>query len=194
MKKTILAATIVLLSITGFNASAQTSKASDSKAKTECPANCDCDKACKKGNDKCAKDKKGKKGNRDHALRAFRGIELNADQKAKLEALNAENKARREAAKAESKARREAAKAENKARGEAADAQRQQMKADRQKAKDAYIASVKTILTPEQFAQFEKNMQQPSKDKKHDKNGKDNTKKSKGHGKRGDDNSKRSRS
>lgn len=171
MKKTILAATLIFLSISGFNAAAQNSKATDSKAKTECPANCDCDRN-KARKDKAHKDRKDKG---DKALRAFRGIDLNADQKAKIEALNAENKARRQAAKAANA---------DKKKGELTDAQRQQMKADKKKAKDAYVASVKSILTPDQFAQFEKNMQH-SKAKSHDK-------RDKAHGKKGDN--RRSRS
>lgn len=100
------------------------------------------DQKCCKKDAKCEKTECCEKKQQCHKKpckgepRCFQGIELTAEQKAKIQALNADCKAKRcEAAKCEKAQKMEARKAE----------------------RAEYTAKVKAILTPEQFAQFEAN-------------------------------------
>lgn len=138
MKKTFFTASIILASLIGSTAFAQTPVTEAGCCeKVECTADSHCKDA-----QKC--DKKGgqrHKGHKGHGQRPnlFEGIELTADQQTALEALRparGERKAK-EAKPADMQTRQEAGKARF----------------------DEYKTKVKGILTPEQYTQFEQNLQ-----------------------------------
>lgn len=142
MRKNVLGLIMAALAISSFGAFAQNETANSSATCQQTTATCkNTDGECaknKKDGKKCKKDgkklkKDGKKGNaRMQRMNPFDGIQLTAEQQAKLDALKAERKASKEAAKKASK--------------EARQAERKQ-----------FDEKVAKILTPEQYAQYEKN-------------------------------------
>ncbi|MCC8119436.1 MAG: Spy/CpxP family protein refolding chaperone [Bacteroidales bacterium] len=154
MKKTLLTAALILASITGFNAAAQSTN-TDSTTKTECvkAKDGDCCKADKKDGKRGAKDcdrkggkKDGKQADRkggkhgDKHAKIFESLNLTDAQKSQLEALKAERKAAKEAAKTEAKAKGEKA-------AKPTEEQCQQARAD-------FDKKIQNILTPEQYKQY----------------------------------------
>lgn len=147
MKKTLIAAAIVLASLTGFNVAAQAINTQDSQTKTECRASCDKkDGECKKlknGENKSGKmaDKKGghKKGGckQDKALE---GLNLTDAQKQQIKDLRAECKTAKEAKKGQKTEMNEEAK-----------------KAAREEARKNFDDKIKKILTPDQYKKYEAN-------------------------------------
>ena len=126
MKKSFLAIAIMIASLTGFSAAAQTSS------------------ACITPTEQTSADKKADKDAR--RMRMFDGLNLTADQTARIQALQADQKAQKEAAKADRKAKKEMAKADRKQQSEASRQSRQK-----------YLDSLRGILTPEQYTRFLEN-------------------------------------
>lgn len=133
MKKTFLAIAIMIASLTGFSAAAQTTN------------------GCKTPAEQTSADKKADKDAR--RMRMFDGLNLTADQTASIQALQAEQKAQKDAAKADRKAKKEMAKSDRKA---ANDARKQKAEASRQ-SRQRYLESLRGILTPEQYTRFLEN-------------------------------------
>lgn len=127
MKKTFLSIAVLLASIAGVSASAQTTAdATAAKTKTECTKGCAAKGA--------------------PAYNPFAGLNLTEQQQSQLQALKTQMKD----AKAKEAKTREAAKAERQAQ------KKQKMEARVQARRD-YLAKVKNILTPEQYIQFLEN-------------------------------------
>lgn len=153
MKKLIMSCAIALLSLSAINISAANQEPSkeNCQGKTECVNNCDT--PCQKdGNFDKKKGKKGKKGhkqckdqkcNKDCKAKkcckgkkgnpAFAGIELTAEQQAKIDAINAKRKA-------------------------AVEKSREELKKAIQKDHEAYNKEVKEVLNDEQRAIYDKNI------------------------------------
>lgn len=137
MKKIILP--LAFAAIMGMSMSAQTNN-SDNNSNVACTQQKEqCNKSCKdcekRGTSDCVKKKEMMhKGQRMH-VNPFQGIELTADQQAKLKALR------------EDRQRNDEANAENR-------------KAQKEEQMKQYNEKVKSILTPEQYAQYEKNLSQ----------------------------------
>lgn len=127
MKKTFLSIAVLLASIAGVSASAQTTAdATAAKTKTECTKGCAAKGA--------------------PAYNPFAGLNLTEQQQSQLQTLKTQMKD----AKAKEAKTREAAKAERQAQ------KKQKMEARVQARRD-YLAKVKNILTPEQYVQFLEN-------------------------------------
>ncbi len=133
MKKTLLSLTIAVMSLTAFSVSAQNNKCSNA----DCPKNKCVTAQCNRQKQKCDK--------------MFAGIELTADQKAKLAALQ------EECQKAKADCKKMKGEHKEKIKGE-----RRQMRHQRDSimrdAKVKRLAEIKKILTPEQYTQFLENM------------------------------------
>lgn len=130
---------------------------------------CDGDNKCKQETVCCRQDKKCNKPDSCRKAALFEGIQLTDAQKAKVEALNAKmykerQEARQEFAKGKAdakKAVKDLSKDEKKAAKQAGkDARRAEMKARCEAAKAskaAYLAEMKTILTPDQYVKYLEN-------------------------------------
>lgn len=152
MKKVFFGISMMLLSMIGFSASAQTQTNGKESAKQEqtCKKQCKSDKKCdkkgdKKGHKSRKQDKKvsreERKGNRNQQL--FAGIQLNETQKVQIDALDKQMATERKAIKEEAKNRTQEAKLQNKKAME--------------EARNTYNLAVKEILTSEQYNQYESN-------------------------------------
>lgn len=128
MKKTFLSIAVLLASIAGVSASAQTpaDATAAAAAKTEC--------------------NKGRAAKGAPAYNPFAGLNLTEQQQSQLQTLKTQMKD----AKAKDAKTKEAAKAEKQAQ------KKQKMEARVQARRD-YLAKVKNILTPEQYVQFLEN-------------------------------------
>ena len=133
MRKNVLGLVLAALAFSTFGAFAQT-ETSETKARCEQVA-ADCkkgEKHCKKGDKDCRKGKADGKKKRGMKGDAFAGITLIPEQQQKVDALRAERKAAKEKAKKE----------------------RSEAKAQEKKEFNEKLA---TILTPEQYAQYQAN-------------------------------------
>lgn len=149
MKKTILSIAILASSILAYAGTSTNSKNTQAPA-TEQTATAKNVKDGKKAKgDKNAKGDKrsGKAAKADREKMLFSGITLTDAQKAKLDELKAKNKAAREAKKKEGKDRREGLTAE----------QKEKLRTEKAAERRAFLAEVKEILTPEQYATFLEN-------------------------------------
>lgn len=185
IKKSVIALSFIAISALTFSASAQT----ESTEKQNCPSVCtqescqpakECRKArpenCKK--ERCLRDenrikagKKEMKMKTKASVDLFEGIELTADQKAKIEELNARRRAEAEAFRSEMKSQKKAMKeqrGEMKKSGKLTDEQKAEMKAKRaeqmkqridrrESCRRDYLDNMKSILTPEQYNRFLEN-------------------------------------
>lgn len=135
MKKTIIALSVALISAIGFSAAADTTNNNDKKQNATCTSH---------NNSTCNHAKQKTCG-------LFDGINLSADQKAKLEAL--QNKCREKCTKD---------KADKKQ-------QKETFKKKRLENRKNYLNEIKGILTPEQYVQFLENsfIESPMKGKHH---------------------------
>lgn len=167
MKKTLVTLSMAVVTIFGFSAFAQQQDGNQkqcNKEKTE--------KCCKKG-------EKGDRSKGDRKMfNPFEGIQLNADQQAKIDALQQKCIAQRQEMKKGDKQNRD-----NKDNG----LTREQRMQQRQQAKREHLNEVKAILTPDQYVVFLENIavntpqghgkavkmdKRGHKDNKGDKNGK----------------------
>lgn len=153
MKKKIFSMALLAMSLVALPSVAKSAPAENGQCtKTECTASkdkkakCDkkvkCDKKqnCAADSTKCAKVKKGQKGQRPDA---FAGLNINEEQKAKLQALNEQRRADFKQKAQEGKQMR---------------AQKDSVKrADRIASKKAYLDQVKAIVGPEEYVVFLEN-------------------------------------
>lgn len=127
MKKQIISLAIAAFALTSFTSVAQNPASAATK-------NCT--------NKECAATK-GNKDSKRPAYNPFEGLNLSADQQAKLDALQAEQKAARDAKRTADKTKKQ----------EARNAQKEAKKAERK----AQLDKIKAILTPEQYVTFLEN-------------------------------------
>lgn len=149
MRKQILSIIAILALSAGVAVTAQTNEPAQQCEQQNCPDN---SKKCKKDGKKDCKKKDCKKnfckGDRQKAFNPFEGIELTADQKAKIEAL----------------------KKKGCCKDSANDSVAQK---NRRQARKDFILGVKEILTPEQYVTFLENIafNHPAKSRHHDGHG-----------------------
>lgn len=141
MKKIFIAAIAAVLTLSGFNAVAQT-QTDNNTEKTEqtiqkkSRKQGDCKRGFNRnGDEKCCKTKQ--------AL-AFEGITLSADQQTKLDQLNAKQVAKAKEKSAQLKEQKQKA--------------RQQRMEARKQAKKEYLTEIKEILTPDQYIVYLENI------------------------------------
>lgn len=123
--KALALATLIFAASSSVCFAANDKKADSKCTNTECTHQKKCDKDCKK------------------AINPFEGLNLTADQQAKLEALKQNCPAKAERQKADKQSKN--------------DEQKANMKAQRAQGKRDFLAQVKGILTPEQYVQFLEN-------------------------------------